>query len=340
LLLWKKKLAKRKKADVAKVLVTGGAGFIGSHLVERLVAEGHAVTVLDNYSSAPIKNTTGDAVNLVNARKLSRIKKHRLKVECCDVSWPDMSPGFFNGVDYVFHLAGRVGVAESIKDARRNQRHGETATLNVLEYARLAKVKRFIFASSASVYGDCSLETRCVQETQPVAPVSPYAVSKAAGEMYLRAFSRCHNMDCVSLRFFNVFGARQRANSPYSGVIARFLENMRRGEPLTIYGDGRQTRDFVPVDNVVDACMLAMATQQAVAGEAINVGCGAPVSLLQVVQELEKALGKKSKIEWKDERVGDIKHSCANIAKAEALLGYKPRLTFAEGLEKLVEAGA
>jgi UDP-glucose 4-epimerase len=305
------------------VLVTGGAGFIGSHLVERLLGDGHAVRVLDNFS-------TGSRANLPFAERYPVA----LKVIEGDIRDGATVAGAMAGVSVVFHQAAMRSVPRSIEDPLGANEHNVTGTLNVLQAARQEGVRRVVYASSSSVYGDRpDLPKR---EDQPPAPISPYAVSKTAGEQYATVWSRLYGVETVGLRYFNVFGPRQDPASEYAAVIPRFILWGLRGEPLQVHGDGTQSRDFTYVDNVVDA-NLSASRADSVGGEIFNVGCGARISLLDIIARLETILGRRLERRHGPARPGDVRHTLADIDKAKRLLGYTPVVGFDEGFRRTVE---
>ncbi len=306
----------------SRVLVTGGAGFIGSHLVERLLGDGHAVRVLDNFS-------TGSRANLPFAERYPAA----LEVIEGDIRDGATVAGAMAGVSVVFHQAAIRSVPRSIEDPLGANAHNVAGTLNVLQAARQAGVRRVVYASSSSVYGDRpDLPKR---EDQPPAPISPYAVSKTAGEQYAAVWSRLYGVQTVGLRYFNVFGPRQDPASEYAAVIPRFILWALRGERLQIHGDGDQSRDFTYVDNVVDANVLA-GRVEGVGGEVFNVGCGARISLLDIVARLEGLLGRRLERQHTPARAGDVRHTLADIDKAKRLLGYSPVVGFDEGFRQTV----
>jgi UDP-glucose 4-epimerase len=304
-------------------LVTGGAGFIGSRLVERLLRDGARVRVLDNFS-------TGTRANLAFARDLRR----SLEVIRGDITRLDTVQRAARGARVIFHQAAMRSVPRSIKDPLGANANNVTGTLHVLEAARRARVPRVVYASSSSVYGDRpDLPKR---EDQPPKPVSPYAVSKAAGEQYAVVWSRLFGVETVGLRYFNVFGPRQDPKSEYAAVIPRFITWGLAGTALEVHGDGSQSRDFTYIDNVVEANVLAAQAPEA-AGEVFNVGCGSRVSLLEIVAMLEQILGRRLKRRHTPARAGDVPHTLADISKAKRLLGYTPLVEFADGLRRTVD---
>jgi len=307
--------------DVA--LVTGGAGFIGSHLVERLLAGGARVRVLDNFS-------TGARANLGFAPRFRR----QLEVLRGDIRNLPAVLRAARGARVIFHQAAMRSVPRSVKDPLGANANNVSGTLNVLEAARRCRVPRVVYASSSSVYGDRpDLPKR---EDQPPAPLSPYAASKAAGEQYATIWTRLYGVETVGLRYFNVFGPRQDPKSEYAAVIPRFIQWGLRRRPLEVHGDGAQSRDFTYIDNVVEANLLA-AKAPGAPGEVFNVGCGSRVSLLEVIERLEAILGRRLERRHTPARAGDVAHTLADVSKAKRLLGYAPLVDFDEGLRRTVE---
>jgi UDP-glucose 4-epimerase len=303
---------------MAKYLVTGGAGFIGSHLVEALLARGDSVRVADDFSTGLRENVPAGAVDLVQG----------------DLANPVVAQCAVSGCEFVLHQAALPSVPRSIEDPVRANRANVDATLQVLLAARDARVRRVVFAGSSSVYGDTP--TLPKREDAPPNPRSPYALQKLAGEQYCRLFTTLYGLETVVLRYFNVFGPRQNPDSPYSGVISRCVSHMAAGEPAVIHGDGRQTRDFTYVSDVV-AGVLAACSAPAIAGEVINLAAGGRVSLLEIVNVLQDVLGTDLTPTFDDPRAGDIRDSQADITKARRLLGFSPVVPFAEGLRRTVE---
>src|SRR5947208_11769275 len=304
-------------------LVTGGAGFIGSHLVERLLANGGRVRILDNFS-------TGARTNLAFAPKFRR----RLEVIRGDIRNLSVVLRAARGVRVIYHQAAMRSVPRSVKDPLGANENNVTGTLNVLEAARRCKVPRVVYASSSSVYGDRpDLPTR---EDQAPAPISPYAVSKAAGEQYAAAWTRLYGVETVGLRYFNVFGPKQDPASEYAAVIPRFILWALRRAPLEVHGDGTQSRDFTYIDNVVEANLLAGRSPDAI-GEVFNVGCGSRVSLLAIIASLERLVGRPLQRNHTPGRAGDVAHTLADVSKAKRLLGYTPLVTFDDGLQRTFE---
>lgn len=302
-------------------VVTGGAGFIGSHLVEALVKRGEQVRVVDNFS-------TGKRAHLTAVSD---------QLELCELDIRDLEGlrRAFQGVEYVIHQAAVPSVPLSVENPLQTHEVSATGTLNVLIAAREAGVKRVVYASSSSVYGDDPAPIQV--ESRAPAPLSPYAAAKLAGENYCKAFTAVYGLETVSLRYFNVFGARQDPASPYSAVIPIFMSAMLRGKAPTIYGDGTQTRDFVFVQNVVEANLLACHADSKAAGAAMNLACGDRITLIDLVRELNDLMGLKIAPIFAPPRPGDIKHSCADIRLAGELLGYEPRIGLREGLAHTLE---
>jgi nucleoside-diphosphate-sugar epimerase len=304
---------------MARNLVTGGAGFIGSNLARRLVALGEDVTILDDFS-------TGKAENLADL-------KDRVKViegSVCDLNLVKKAA---DGIDYVFHLAAVVSVVRSVEDPVTTNAVNIGGTLNCLVAARDAHVKRFVFAASSSAYGDNpSLPKREDMEPEPL---SPYAIAKLAGEYYSRVFFGIYGLETVCLRYFNIFGPHQDPKSLYSAVIPIFITKMLKGESPVIYGDGEQSRDFTYVDNAVEANLLAAKSERA-AGRVINVACGTRYSLNDLIRMLQQLTGTSVPATYAPRRPGDVLHSQGDIALAADLLGYRPRVTFADGLKNTV----
>lgn len=297
-------------------LVTGGAGFIGSHLVEALVQTGHRVRVLDDLS-------TGKTANLSGVWG---------QVEFCRGSVTDLEAlrKAARGVERVFHLAAIPSVQQSIADPWTTHQVCATGTLNVLLAARDAGVRRVIYAASSSAYGDQAGSLR--REDDPLLPASPYAAAKLAGELYCRAFTGCFSLETVRLRLFNVFGPRQDASSPYSGVIALFLQAFAEGRNPTIYGDGLQSRDFLFVQDAVQAFLLAAEAPSA-SGNVYNIGSGKATNLLELVACLQRLFGTAVSPVHAPPRPGDVRHSQADISRAERDLGFHPRVSLEDGLQ-------
>jgi nucleoside-diphosphate-sugar epimerase len=300
-----------------RCLVTGGAGFIGSHTVDELVRRGHGVTALDDLSTGKAENLAGVKSKIQFVRE-SVTNLDRVREAC-------------RGVDCVIHLAAQTSVARSVADPLETHLINVTGTLNVLVAAREAKVKRVVFASSCAVYGKTPVLP--IGESVPPAPISPYGASKLAGESYGRVFQEIYGLEFVALRYFNVFGPRQDPGSPYSGVLSLFNAAMMEGTQPTVYGDGEQSRDFVYIGNVVEANLLAAEVKSA-PGHAINIGTGKRTTLNQTLALLGKITGRPAKAKYAAPREGDIRDSQADIALAKNVLGYAPRFGFEEGLRR------
>jgi UDP-glucose 4-epimerase len=298
-------------------LVTGGAGFIGSHLVEALTASGHRVRVLDDFS-------TGQRGNLAALHPAPVVIEG-------DVADPAAVERAVQGASLVFHLAARASVQYSIEDPLGSHRACATGTLQVLDAARRAGVRRVVYAGSASAYGVSAGDVQA--ESDVLRALSPYAAAKLAGEFYCQAFAASYGLETVVLRFFNIFGPRQRADSPYSGVIALFASALMQGRTPRIHGDGLQSRDFTYVGDVVQA-LLKATTAAGVSGRSYNVGTGRSVSVLDLVATLNQLLGTHVVPEHVAARPGDIRHSRANIEAARRELGYEPAFSFEEGLQR------
>jgi len=305
----------------SRVLVTGGAGFIGSHLVDRLVSESFEVVVLDDLSSGRIENLKHhlDNGDIVLVRGDVRNK---------DIVWKVVK-----GVDVVFHLAAVVSVPVSVENPVLVEGVNVGGTLNVLRACVDLGVKRFVFAGSCAVYGEGHGVPRC--EDDVLDPISPYAVSKLAGEFYCRVFYRVYGLETVVLRYFNVYGPRQ-VYGPYSGVISIFINRLLRGEPPVIFGDGNQVRDFVFVEDVVEATLLAMFSKNAVGG-VFNVGSGRCTSVNELAKLLIELMGVDVEPVYSDPRPGDIRYSCADISRAKEVLGFEPKVSLKEGLLRTIE---
>ena len=307
-----------------KALITGGAGFIGSHLAEALIRKGASVVVLDDLSG-------GTPENLGWAKPTDALRWRQGSI--CDAALVRDAIG---GCDWVFHEAALTSVPQSVAEPIRSNTVNLEATLRILEAAREAGVKRFLFASSAAIYGES--EELPKRESMAVAPVSPYGLQKYAAERYAQLFHQHYGIETVSFRYFNVFGPRQAFNSPYSGVIAKFCAGALRGEQLKVFGDGRQTRDFVYVDNIVHANLVAAEAPSAkVAGRVFNLGSGQTVSLLDLVGELGRLVGRTLKPTFEQPRVGDIRHSSADISAIRQAMDFEPAVTWQKGLEHTVD---
>jgi len=306
---------------MAKYLVTGIAGFIGSNLARALRARGNEVRGIDNFSTGKRENIA-DIVDGMDFRECDLLDLEAMRHAC-------------QNVDYVLHQAAIASVPRSITDPLATNRANVDGSLNLLIAARDAKVKRVVFAASSSAYGDTpSLPKR---EEMTSSPISPYAVAKLAGELYMQSFWRVYGLETVCLRYFNIFGPRQDPGSPYSGVLASFITAMLNGQPPTIFGDGEQSRDFTYVDNAVAANLLACtAADQQVVGRVFNVATGHQATLNQTIALLRRITGYQGPVQHGPERAGDIKHSFADISRAEKHLGYRPSVGFEEGLQRTV----
>ncbi|MPZ76786.1 MAG: NAD-dependent epimerase/dehydratase family protein [Deltaproteobacteria bacterium] len=303
-----------------RYLITGGAGFIGSHLVKRLVAEGGIVRVVDNLS-------TGHAERLDDVRNAIQFINGDLAEE-------SIAEAVVKDIDYVLHQAAVPSVQRSIGDAVGTNQANVTATLNLLESCRKAGVHRLVYAASSSAYGDTEVLPKT--EEMPADPLSPYALQKWVGERYCKLYYDLHGLETVSLRYFNVFGPDQDPYSEYSAVIPKFITNLLAKESVTVYGDGEQSRDFTYIDNVVNANLLALHAKD-VPGKVCNIGCGERITLNKLIQMLEQILGVKAKVNYAAARAGDVRHSLADIQKARRLLGYNPQAGIEQGLRKTVK---
>ncbi len=298
-------------------LITGGAGFIGSHIADALLKAGHTVRIVDNFS-------TGKRENLAHIMA---------RIDLCEISITELEPlsEAMQGVDYVFHLAALASVSRSVKNPLASNENNVTGTLNVLLSARDAGVKRVVYAGSSSAYGDVDSEFK--SEDMPPRPLSPYAVAKLAAEHYCQAFTNVYGLETVTVRYFNVFGPRQDPLSVYAAVIPRFVTAMLDDQPPLVEGDGLQSRDFTYIDNVVHGSLLACHTA-GVAGETFNIACGGRVDLLSMIDLLNQLMGKQIAPVFSDPRPGDVRHSRAAIDKARRLLNYEPVVSFEEGLAR------
>lgn len=305
---------------MSKFIVTGGAGFIGSNIARELVKQNHSVKVIDNLSTGKLENLDDiiDKIEFVKA----------------DVADLDAMQKEFQGFDFCLHQAALASVPRSIDNPAASNKSNIEGTLNVLIAARDNKLKRVVFASSSSVYGEAVEEFKT--ETLPSSPLSPYALNKLTGEYYARLFYKLYGLETVSLRYFNVFGPYQDPESQYAAVIPKFIMAMLHGESPVIFGDGEQSRDFTFVANNVWANILA-ATKPGVGGEIMNIACGKSTSLNELVSDINSLLETDIKPIYKDSRQGDIKHSKADIKKAEKMLDYEPKVDFKEGLKETID---
>ena len=303
--------------DLANYLVTGGAGFIGSHISEALVTRGHRVRVADNFVTGYKKNIR-DGVEFIEG-------------DCAD---PAFARRIVEGMDYVIHQAAIPSVPRSVEKPLESHRANVDGMLQMLLASRDAKVKRLVFAGSSSVYGDTEVLPKT--ETMPTNPMTPYALQKLMGEMYGLMFTRLYGFEVVTTRYFNVFGPRQDPTSPYSGVISLFIKALVDGTRPVIYGDGEQTRDFTYVANVVDGVMRAAETP-GVGGQVFNVATSSRISLNELLATLKKIFNSNVEPIYKEARSGDVRDSQADISKATKMLGYQPTVGFEEGLRETVK---
>src|ERR1035438_9861057 len=307
---------------MATCLITGVAGFIGSALARAVLAQGDQVRGIDNFATGKRENL-GEILAQIDFRQVDLLDLEALREACVEV-------------DYVLHEAAIPSVPKSVLDPLGSNRANVDGTVNLLVAARDAKVKRVVYAASSSAYGDTP--TLPKREDMTPNPISPYAVAKLASEHYMISFYRCYGLETVRLRYYNVFGPRQDPTSPYSGVLAKFITLMLKGEAPTIFGDGTQSRDLTYIDNTVEANLLAAKAPAAeVAGRVFNVATGRRVDLNEMFQALKKLTGYSGEVQYGPERGGDIKHSLADIAQAEKHMGYKPKVDFEEGLRRTVD---
>jgi UDP-glucose 4-epimerase len=301
-------------------LITGGAGFIGSNIAEHLVGQGKSVRIFDNFSSGKRENLAAfeDKIEIIES----------------DLRVFDSVKHAMDGVRHVLHIGAMPSVPRSVEDPHTTNQANITGTLNVLLAARDVGVKRVVFSSSSSVYGDTP--TLPKREDMTPSPRSPYAVQKLTGEHYCHIFRHLYGLETVSLRYFNVFGPRQDPQSQYAAVIPRFITAILKNEPPTIYGDGKQTRDFSHVENVIDANLAACVAPQEALGETFNIACGSRISLLELVETINAIVGKKIEPKFESPRPGDVRDSQADIMKAKELLRWAPSIDFRKGIEKVV----
>lgn len=303
-----------------KILVTGGTGFIGSNLVPLLIQNGYQVTVFDNLTTGKLEN-------------LSKIQHHpNFQFVKGDIRCKDDLAQVSVGVDAVVHLAALIDVTASVADPDLTHEINVTGTLNVLQQATKLGVKKIVFASSTAVYGD--VKVLPVKEDSSLHPLSPYAASKAAGEAYCQAFNRCYGIQAAALRFFNVYGPKNE-NSPYSGVITKFIRKAKNGEALAVEGDGEQTRDFIHVNDIAQALVLALEAEE-VGGDVFNICTGQPTSINNLVNALRVVTGQKLVATHGPPRVGDVRFSYGDASKASMRLGFKAKVSLQEGLANLV----
>jgi len=301
------------------ILVTGAAGFIGSHLSNAILNEGHKLRIVDNFA-------TGKRQNLANLSRAEFIEG--------DISDAETAAAIVQGIEVVFHEAAIPSVARSLAEPMATHKANVNGTINLLLAARDAGVRRFIYAGSSSAYGDTP--TLPKREDMAPSPLSPYALQKSTGTQYCQMFTQLYGFETVVTRYFNVFGPRQDPGSPYSGVISLFSTALIAGRQPVIYGDGEQTRDFTYVANVVDGVLRACTAPKA-AGEAINLACGIRISLNELLRAMNRVVGTDLQAIYKEERAGDVKDSQADITKAETLLAYTPIVSFEEGLRQTLD---
>ncbi|MGD0078396.1 MAG: SDR family oxidoreductase [Sedimentisphaerales bacterium] len=303
-----------------KILVTGGAGFIGSNICKKLISQGHFVRVVDNLLTGKKSNLAGilDKIEFIEA----------------DMGDPAVAERAMKGIDVVLHEGALPSVPRSVDDPAATHRHCVNATFTLLLAARDAKIKRFVFAASSSAYGDTPTLPKV--ETMPVNPLSPYAAAKLMGEYYCSVFYKVFGLETISLRYFNVFGPQQDPTSQYAAAIPAFVTSILKGRPPTIYGDGEQSRDFTYVDNVVEANLLAARVKKA-SGDVVNIACGEAVTVNAIIDMINEITGKKVKPVYVPARKGDVKHSLADITAARKLLGFKPVVSFKDGLQKAIK---
>jgi UDP-glucose 4-epimerase len=307
---------------MSSYLITGIAGFIGSTLARGVLAQGNQVRGIDNLSTGKRANIA-EIKDRIDLREVDLLDLKGVQDAC-------------RGVDYIFHEAAIPSVPRSVLDPLESNRANIDATANLLVAARDAKVKRVVYAASSSAYGDTP--TLPKREDMSPNPISPYAVAKLTGEYYMTSFWRCYGLETVSLRYFNIFGPRQDPTSPYSGVLAKFITQMLKGEQPIIFGDGQQSRDFTYVENVVNANLLAcQAPAGEVAGRVFNIATGTRIDLNETFRVLKKLTRYSGDLKYEPERAGDVKHSLADLSLAKKHLGYAPTVGFEEGLQRTIE---
>jgi UDP-glucose 4-epimerase len=304
------------------VLVTGGAGFIGSNIVKRLLTDGHAVRVLDNFATGKRENIYPFNDNPNFTMFEGDLRSFHIVRDAV------------KGVDYIMHQGALPSVPRSVNDPITSNDVNILGTLNILEAAREFGVKRVVYASSSSVYGNN--ENLPKTENMPAAPMSPYAITKYTGERYCQVYYQIYGLETVALRYFNVFGPNQDPTSQYSAVIPKFIKLIKEGKRPTIYGDGTQSRDFTYVDNNVEANILACLVPD-IAGEVFNIACGERFTLIELVDAINEILGTNIEPKFTDTRPGDVKHSLAGIEKAKSKMNYQTTVSFKEGLKRLIE---
>jgi len=304
---------------MAKFLVTGGAGFIGSNICRELISQGCFVRVVDNLLTGKKSNLASiiDKIDFIQA----------------DMGDAEVAKSAMKDIDVVLHLGALPSVPLSVDNPAPTHRHCVDATFTLLLAARDAGLKRFVYSASSSAYGDAPISPKV--ETMKPMPLSPYAVAKLVGEYYCSVFYQVFGLETISLRYFNVFGPQQDPKSQYAAAIPAFVTAILKNEPPTIYGDGQQSRDFTYIDNVVQANLLAARAKQT-KGEVVNIACGLAVTVNEIIAMINDATGKNVKPNYTDSRPGDVKHSLADITLAEKTIGFKPKVTFSEGLQKAI----
>jgi len=305
----------------AKYLVTGGAGFIGSNLVKKLLKLNNYVRVVDNFSTGKKENVK-EFFNNANFELIEG-----------DISNTTTAKRVVKNIDFIFHEAAIPSVPRSINNPLTSNKANIDGTLNILIAAKGANVKKLVYASSSSIYGDSIKLPK--QENDPINPISPYALTKFAGEKYCQLFDKLYMLPTVCLRYFNVFGPKQDPNSKYSAVIPMFIKSILNDKSPTIYGDGEQSRDFTYIDNVVSANILAMHSN--ISGEIMNIACGKKTSLNNLLKHINQSINKNIKPIYKNARSGDVKHSLADISKAKKLINYNPLVDTKKGIENTIE---
>ncbi len=300
------------------ILVTGGSGFIGSHIAERLIKEGHSVRVLDSMLTGRKENMAGLKAEFIKG----------------DIRDPGVIKRSLKDVECIFHEAAQVSIPRSIENPVENNGINVDATLLLLDSARKSGVKKLVFASSSAVYGNVTVKDLPLKEDRILSPLSPYAVSKLVGEHYCRVFSDIYGMATICLRYLNVYGPRQNPNSQYAAVIPKFIDSVIKGKQPVIFGDGMQTRDFVFVKDVVQANMLSMKSN--VKHGIFNVGTGKPTSVLELLEKINSITGKRIKPIFSEPKPGDIKHSVSDISRIKGTLGFKPEYSLDQGLRETV----
>ncbi|MBC8184618.1 SDR family oxidoreductase [candidate division KSB1 bacterium] len=315
-------------------LVTGGAGFIGSNIVEELLRRNQKVRILDNFSTGKRENITR-VKEILESENINNLEK--LEVVEGDIRSYHIVREAIEGVDFILHQAALPSVPRSVKDPLTSNEVNVVGTLNILNAAKEIKVKRIVYASSSSVYGD--LEVLPKTEDMLPKPLSPYAVSKLAAEKYCQVFTNLYGLETIVLRYFNVFGPRQDPNSQYSAVIPKFIKIIKEGKSPTVFGDGEQSRDFTYVSNVVDANLLACKKNtEELSGEVFNAAFGKRITINELVNSINDILKTNTKPDYKEPRPGDVKHSLSNIGKIRQLLDYEPEVDFFEGLKRVINS--